>query len=217
MSKYTVTFEEYDIFCDSIGYQKPDDEGWGRGKRPVINVNWFDALYYCNWRSKNEGFEEIYKNIGYSVTANWWANGYRLPTEAEWEYAARAGGKRVRFGNGKDVANPDEMNYNGSEKDIKHAITGIYRQKTIPVGSFAPNALGLFDMSGNVIEWCWDWHDQYPCIAQKNPTGPDKGPYPVLRGGSWNSSGERCRSTSRDCIAPRGRLNDVGFRLVFIP
>jgi formylglycine-generating enzyme required for sulfatase activity len=217
MSKYTVTFEEYDIFCDSIGYQKPDDEGWGRGKRPVINVNWFDALYYCNWRSKNEGFEEIYKNIGPYVTANWLANGYRLPTEAEWEYAALGGGKRVRFGNGKDVANPDEMNYNGSETDINYAIIGKFRQKTVPVGSFAPNPLGLYDMSGNVWEWCWDWYNEYSPIAQNNPNGVENGMFRVLRGGSWGNYAEGCRSAHRYGGFPDNRYYSTGFRLVFVP
>ncbi|MCB1048939.1 MAG: SUMF1/EgtB/PvdO family nonheme iron enzyme, partial [Calditrichaeota bacterium] len=156
LARHTVTFEAYDAFCEAAGLDKPGDEGFGRGRRPVINISWFDAVAYCNWLSEQAELKPVYTIKGEKVTANWQANGYRLPTEAEWEYAAREGGKEVRFGNGKDNADPKEINFNGSESH-EYSVVGDFRAKTTPVGSFPPNALGLYDVSGNVYEWCWDW------------------------------------------------------------
>ena len=133
MGVYAVTFEDYERFCDDTKRGKPEDKGWGRGSRPVINVSWEDAQDYCAWLSRQTG------------------RNYRLPSEAEWEYACRAGtdtpfhfGPRITT----DQANFDgNYTYNGSAK-------GEYRTQTVPVGSFPPNAFGLYDMHGNVWEWC---------------------------------------------------------------
>jgi len=214
IGKNEVTFDEYDAFCTATKREKPSDSGWGRGKRPVINVSWEDVVAYCNWRSKREGLEEVYKINGSRISANWQANGYRLPTEAEWEYAARAGGKKVRFGNGRDIADPKEINFNASAGYKKpYSVVGEYRRKTLPVGSFAPNALGLYDMSGNVWEWCWDWYDSYSTSAQTNPKGPNTGSGRVIRGGSWRGSPRYCRVAGRFGSSPGGRGYDIGFRL----
>jgi formylglycine-generating enzyme required for sulfatase activity len=225
MCKYAVTFKEYDTYCDETGIKKPDDNGWGRGKNPAINVSWYDAISYCNWLSIRDGFEEIYTIKKDLVTANWYAKGYRLPTEAEWEYAARGGGKNTRFGNGKDSAHPDEINFNCSAPEVilrqaaerKYSIEGTSLMRTVPVGSFEPNPLGLHEMSGNVWEWCWDWKHRYSPIAQNNPKGGEKGTYRVLRGGSWNFPSEFCRSAYRGYGLPDIRSSYVGFRLVFVP
>lgn len=91
ISKYDVTFDEYDAYCQATGASKPGDEGWGRGSRPVINVNWYDAVAYCNWRSKQERETPAYTISGTNVSCDFSAKGYRLPTEAEWEYAAKGG------------------------------------------------------------------------------------------------------------------------------
>ncbi len=192
-----VTCWQYGLFCLLTGRELPRDSGFGRGDRPVVNVNWFDAVDYCNWLSERQGLEPAYTREGYDITTNWQATGYRLPTEAEWEYAAGGGAEnRTRFGNGKDVADPAEMNF-----DAGHAYNALYaadwhvpgkgRGATTPVHSFAPNALELYDMSGNVLEWCQDWwsegEDYYYRQSEgaHNPTGPDQGQMRVVRGGSW--------------------------------
>ncbi|MCB9277252.1 MAG: SUMF1/EgtB/PvdO family nonheme iron enzyme [Lewinellaceae bacterium] len=228
----TITFEEYDAFCQATKRDKPDDSGWGRGYRPMINVSWFDAVEYCNWRSKQEGLEpcfqwtkEVVEEKSFfglikgrkeieKIYCDFSLNGYRLPTEAEWEYAARQQGQKVRFGNGKDIADPAEINYDGSKEcKVSYSQVGAYRGKTTQVGSFAPNSLGLYDMSGNVWEWCWDWYGDYPSSAQTNPLGPDSGSDRVLRGGSWDDgpAGARCAYRYGNVPDHRNRVN--GFRL----
>jgi hypothetical protein len=142
---------------------------------------------------------------------------YRLPTEAEWEYAAREGGKKVRFGNGKDVADPAQINFNGSEyAKESYSLAGLNREKTVAVGSMhSSNALGLHDMSGNVREWCSDWYgaDYYRKSPDKDPKGPGSGSGRVIRGGSWGDYPLLCRVAFRDSYKPGVRLNVLGFRL----
>ncbi len=140
---------------------------------------------------------------------------YRLPTEAEWEYAAREGGNVVLFGNGKDTADPMEINLDASGNYKKsYSIAGEYRQKTIPVGSLnSPNALELHDMSGNVCEWCSDRKGAYSSENQTNPTGPGSGSKRVFRGGSWYQTPRDCRVTNRSSSALGYRSDYIGFRL----
>lgn len=215
MANTELTFEEYDAFCDATKRDKPDDRGWGRGKRPVINVSWKDAVAYCNWRSAQENRMPCYTISGSTTTCNWRANGYRLPTEAEWEYAARGGGKAVIFGNGRNTIDPKEINFDSRvEYKKNYSVVGEYRGKTVPAGSLnSPNPLGLHDMSGNVHEWCWDWLQTYPFTSQIDPKGYDNGSYSVLRGGSWKSPPLRCRVSYRDRNTPGYRHFGVGFRL----
>lgn len=222
MGRFAVTFDEYDAFCEATGREKPNDQGWGRGRRPVINVSWYDAVEYCNWLSEIWDLEPAYtidKNKQDLVTFNPKARGYRLPTEAQWEYAARQGGKKVRFGNGKDVADPKETNFHASKKYKKsYSIVGEYRGKTVPVGSLnSPNELGLHDMSGNVREWCWDWFGNYSSGAQTDPTGPLRGSFRVSRGGSWSDYPRGCRVAYRYRWDPENRFSGLGFRLVLPP
>ncbi len=213
IGKYEVTFDEYDAYCVSTGAAKPNDGGWGRGARPVINVSWFDAVSYCNWLSKQAGLESAYTISGVNVIWNRSANGYRLPTEAEWEYACRAGkGTATAYGNTllSSQANFDgNFSYNVSTK-------GEYLQKTAVVGSYPANAWGLFDMHGNVWEWCWDWYDTgyYSKSASTDPAGQEKGDFRVHRGGSWGNLGDYLRSASRASSPPAVRSNRTGFRVV---
>ncbi len=142
---------------------------------------------------------------------------YRLPTEAEWEYAARGGGKVVRFGNGSNIADPKQINFDGrASSKTSYSVAGEYRSKTIPVGSLnSPNALGLHDMSGNIWEWCSDWYggDYYQNSPNSNPPGPAFGSRRVMRGGSWLNVPQFCRAANRDNNAPGNRYDSGGFRL----
>ncbi|MDX1943592.1 MAG: SUMF1/EgtB/PvdO family nonheme iron enzyme [Saprospiraceae bacterium] len=243
MSMNEVTFAEYDAFCSATGRTKPSDSGWGRDRRPVINISWYDAIEYCNWRSKQESLQAVYTidksrkdanntssydDVKWTVTCNWAANGYRLPTEAEWEYAARAtpsptgegrGGAKVRFGNGQDIARASQINFDASASYKEdYSESGTYRGKTVEVGSLnSPNELGLHDMSGNVWEWCWDWYgDKYygESANSRDPHGPTSGQYRVVRGGSWGDSPNNCRGAYRYRLIPYFRFAVIGFRLV---
>lgn len=215
MGQYEITFAKYDAFCQATGREKPDDQGWGRATRPVINISWYDAVEYCNWLSKQEGLTPCYSGGG--ISCNFAANGYRLPTEAEWEYAAREGGRKVRFGNGKDIADPAEINFDGrANHKENYSVVGVYLDKTTPVGSFAPNGLGLYDMSSNVWEWCWDWYqgNYYKESSEPKPRGPSRGTRRVVRGGSWNYNPNYARAAVRVNRTPGNRSHYIGFRLV---
>jgi formylglycine-generating enzyme required for sulfatase activity len=235
LSKYEVTFREYDAFCAATGREKPSDSSWGRGERPAINVSWYDAIEYCNWLSQQQGRKpyytidksnkdpnnsNTYDDQKWTITRNTAANGYRLPTEAEWEYAAREGGKKVRFGNGSDIIKPSEVNFDARESYKKnYSVAGEYRQKTVPVQELKSNALGLYHMSGNVWEWCWDWYgDNYTQDeGARNPLGATSGSYRVLRGGGWFDYPQYCRAANRHDRWPANRNYGVGFRLAAAP
>ena len=141
---------------------------------------------------------------------------YRITTEAEWEDAARAKGKIVRFGTGKDVIAPEEANFDARLKDKeRYSLTGVFREKTLPVKSFLANALGLYDMAGNVREWVSDQYSKnyYSNSPRNNPKGPGSGPYRVMRGGSWFSDPGYLRAASRFFFDPDSRYFLIGFRL----
>ena len=179
--------------------------------RPVEDVSWYDAVEYCNALSKKEGRTPVYRINGESVTANWSADGYRLPTEAEWEYAAR-GGTTTAFHYGNSL-NSRQANFDGNYP-YGGASKGVYRGQTMPVGSFSPNANGLYDMHGNVWEWCWDWYGDYSRGSQRDPSGPSGGSFRVSRGGSWYGNARYLRSARRYFDSPGGSSYYLGFRPV---
>lgn len=208
MGKYPVTFEQYDAFCEATGRTKPSDHGWGRGNRPVIFVNWDDAMAYCAWLSEQTG------------------QTWTLPTEAQWEYACRAGTTTPfslgTAGDGNSLVStqgnfwwrdPYDVTKNGTYTDR----TKTPLKETQLVGSYSPNAWGLYDMHGNVYEWCNDWYGDYSNIPATDPTGPATGEYRVVRGGCWPFDAAYCRSASRCGGDPDYGSDDVGFRVVLVP
>jgi formylglycine-generating enzyme required for sulfatase activity len=186
-------------------------------------VSWTDAANYCNWLSTREGLPVAYDvqtgdlldGQGRSTTDVTKVRGYRLPTEAEWEYAARERGRKVRFGNGQDVARPTEINFNAAEGEFAFAEKGTLRGKTVPVGSFKPNSLGLYDMSGNVWEWCSDFMGRYTEQPQTDPYQRQglMGPRRAARGGPWAGNASHARVSVRLGWVAEDRCNNIGFRI----
>jgi formylglycine-generating enzyme len=217
----------------------------GSGKadnHPVQTVNWWDVVKWCNARSEQEGRvpayytspeqTTIYRSGRMAVQTSWvkWAGGYRLPTEAEWEYAAGGGlsGKRFPWG---DTITHTQANYlsywvndhpyysydlnptPGYHPDYAHDPEPY----TSPAGSFAPNGYGLYDMTGNLWEWCWDWYGSYSSSSQTDPQGPASGSIRVIRGGGWGSRANACRVTYRDASYTDVESLRIGFRTVLRP
>ena len=196
IGRFAVSFAEYDLFCEDTGRTRPDDEGWGRGKRPAINVNWHDARAYCRWLSRQTG------------------ENYRLPFEAEWEYACRAG-TVTPFWWGHEIS-PHRANYNGHYA-YNRGDRGQFLGRTVAVDEHKPNPFGLYQTSGNVWEWCQDdWHKNYkdaPADGSAWVDGESQDTKRVARGGSWVSEPGWLRSAYRSPAEAAGRYDDQGFRL----
>jgi uncharacterized repeat protein (TIGR02543 family) len=207
MGKYQVTQAEYEIVMG-------ENPSYFKGSNlPVEMVSWYDAVEYCNRLSQIEGLTPVYLVSGDNIICDWDANGYRLPTESEWEYACRAG-TTTPFNTGINI-NTNYANFDGKYPYRDSTLSyggndGTYRGCTTPVGSFAPNPWGLYDMHGNVWEWCWDWFGNYSI----DPLGATSGVHRVARGGCWVTSGLGLRSAYRGGGTPSVRNYYTGFRLV---
>jgi len=185
----------------------------GKEDHPVKVVNWFGSVAYCDWLSLSEGLTRAYDHGTWECNGHdpYAAAGYRLPTEAEWEYACRAG-TQTPFNTGECLDAGTEANYNGYHP---YALcpSGPWLIGTVPVGSYPSNGFGLYDMHGNLLEWCNDWYGAYGG-DETDPVGPAAGSYRVLRGGSWYSYAHACRSAIRPGYYPGGsHYGRVGFRL----
>ena len=185
---------------------------------PVTNITWYDAVQYCNKRSEAEGLTPCYTVSGTTVTWDKTANGYRLPTEAEWEYAARAN-TTTPFSFGDYVHNSDTNCYNayGYNNDASgNWVNGSdsYLRKTVAMDQYAANAYGLYNMHGNAAEWVWDWYAGYDTGAAANPTGPESGNAKIVRGGGWNDHPKHIRSAYRGAHPADVSLYSIGIRPV---
>ena len=231
VSKYEVTHRQYLEFLNDAGVGSAgslngvelidmDDEDCAVGYRnggfyfkgsvraseidtPVIEITWYGATDYCNWLSRKEGLPEAYSVGGDTVRLNLSANGYRLPTEAEWEYSARGGkdSEGYAYAGGNTIS------------DVGWYIRNS-GGKTHSVGQKQPNELGLYDMSGNVWEWVWDWYGSYSSSSQTDPGGPSTGSARVRRGGSWYFGAGGLRVADRGNYTPSGSVYNLGFRPV---
>jgi formylglycine-generating enzyme required for sulfatase activity len=185
MDKYEVTQQQF------AAMELPDPSHFKDPQRPVEQVRWSDAALFCNERSRREGLEPCYNEATFECNIE--ASGYRLPTEAEWEYAARAGADT-------------DYDFGSSPQALKSyaCYAGNSKLKTEPVGEKKPNGWGLCDMYGNVSEWCQDVYGEtyYAESPDEDPRGPAEGKKRVLRGGSWKSSGEACRASIRQADVP---------------
>ncbi len=214
IGKFLVTFEQYDIFCEATGRSKPGDEGWGRGLNPVIHVSWWDVIAYCNWLSERNGLAVAYDSDGKLLNRDGeitedirQVEGYRLPTEAEWEYAASGGHQALPI--------PPRFRYAGSDNiDDVAWYGGNSGGRTHTVGGKQANPLGLYDMSGNVWEWCHDWYGNYSSSAKTDPIGPSSASNRIMRGSTWSQhSLDWCRVAYRTSSSPNTRNSGLGFRL----
>jgi formylglycine-generating enzyme required for sulfatase activity len=211
MGAFLVTQEEYakvmgknGSWFSRNGSSRQKVQGMDTGRFPVDNVSWRDAQQFC------ERLSELDRKDGKART-------YRLPTEAEWEYAGREAGKAstpFHFGAslGSAQANFDgRFPYGGADR-------GPYLARPCPVGSYRPNALGLYDVHGNLWQWCRDWYgkDYYKTSPAKDPQGPERGTTRVLRGGCWCYNGRECRSAYRGNEAPSFQDGTIGFRVVCV-
>jgi formylglycine-generating enzyme required for sulfatase activity len=218
MGKYPVTQAQYQAVTgmNPSLWRTPVFPETNMANRPVEFVSWYEAVEFCNKLSIQEGLTPVYTitdrepATGYpfsaTVTANWSVSGYRLPTEAQWEYACRAG-TTTAYNTGDNIT-ADQANY----------IDTMYQERTTEVGSFAPNAWGLHDMHGNVNEWCWDLMDSYGFDTQTDPTGPAVPPnyylFMIFRGGCFLDDSSYIRSARRNSQPPLLRWGALGFRVV---
>lgn len=229
ISGFEVTQKEFKAFCMARGIEREFEPNHER--LPVNNVSWYEAIEYCNWLSLEHGLAPVYSidkrrkdirnanlqdKLKWKVSENPKADGYRLPTESEWEFAARSRGKHhIWTGTREEKEVAQFANFRHTEPGSDSLIN------VAPVGSLASNSLGLFDMSGNVAEWCWDWYDEkyYSLWTDKNvistaQQGPRRGKFRVAKGGAWTDPIQNIRVSKRIPLRPDAQFETIGFRLV---
>lgn len=238
MERHEVTWALWnDVYqwATANGYRF-ETQGLGvAANHPVQSVPWYDIVKWCNARSEKEGrtpayylnedWTSVYRTGNVDITNGQvrWDAGYRLPTEAEWEKAARGGESGLRFPWGNEISHDNANFWNNGNESYAMGLGGahpVHSEGAIPftgpVGSFAPNGYGLYDMAGNVWEWCWDWWDEgyYAISPDSNPKGPSSGTHRALRGGSWALSAFHCRVSDRLLGEPGAWISLGGFRCV---
>jgi formylglycine-generating enzyme required for sulfatase activity len=239
IGKYEVTKAEWDevrTWGLSNGYTDLEEGSGKASNYPVHTISWYDMVKWCNARSQKDGLTPvyyindaqttIYKTGSVNVTnaqVKWSANGYRLPTEAEWEKAARGGlsGKRFPWGDTISQSQANYYAYRGTSYDLSGSVNNYHptyatgsQPYTSPVGAFAGNGYGLYDVAGNVEECCWDWYGTYAAGSQTNPQGLSSGTDRVSRGGLYDNTANRCRVANRSWRSPAGNLKEYGLRVV---
>ena len=192
IGKYTVTQKEYEALMGKNANHSQAEN------LPVIMVSWYNAVEYCNEMSKRDKLSPAYRINNNDVVWNQKANGYRLPTEAEWEYACRAG-TSSRYSTGDN---------------INAAQARFASREPVEAGSYPPNPWGIYDMHGNVFEWCWDRFGLYNDEPLQNPPGAENGDLRIIRGGSATSMARHLRSAMRSYVEPDTMNANLGFRVV---
>jgi len=205
MSRTEVTQAQYEALMGS------NPSHFIGANNPVEMVRWYDAIEYCNRRSEQEELTKCYSNSGNGIVCDFGANGYRLPTEAEWEYACRRCTKTDFY--------TGNMTHKGATPldpalDKAGWYKGNSQESTHQVGQKEANGFGLYDMHGNVEEFCWDWYYDYPSEHVTDPIGPGTGMMRMSRGGSWASDAKYCRSAARNLSYLDVQYNTCGFRVV---
>jgi formylglycine-generating enzyme required for sulfatase activity len=220
MSRYEISVAQFKDFIDATGYRTDADKGTdGYYGSYIWTGEKLEVREGVNWKCDEKGNQRPLSDYNHPVVHVSWLDarafaewmGGRLPTEAEWEYACRAG-TSTPFNTGDNLTT-SQANYDGDYPYNNNPV-GIHRGKTLPVGSFASNAWGLYDMHGNVFEWCNDWYEVYPVTPQNNPIGPSTGSLKTFRGGCWELFACSCRSAQRDYTQKFRRVCFLGFRIV---
>lgn len=222
ISPYEVTNAEYKIFCDMTGHSYPPE---GRNNQPfqdyfinypaypVVAISWYDAVRYCNWLSRQYGYTVCYDTTNWSFDPS--KNGYHLPTEAQWERATRGGLDKMKYPWGNELPG-NRCNYQSYQGILIDEMAKFSNERgTLAGGKFQPNGFALYDMAGNVWEWCNDWFqdDYYSYSPVENPYGPETGYNKVVRGGAWDTSEFYLECASRYSKGRTTKSYDIGFRI----